>query len=117
VHLLEQSGTRTRPDLFVRYATAFANVLTWEEVRHGIADRGWLAGAVAPEVARWMDDGMLSRWLLGGLPPLSQSVADARRVLVPPAVERLDAAIAELLPNAADRPDTIGTTDDGPRSA
>ena len=52
----------TRPDLFVRYATAFANVLTWDEVRRGIAEREWLAGAVTPDVARWMDDGMLSRF-------------------------------------------------------
>jgi hypothetical protein len=117
IQLLEQSGTRTRPDLFVRYVEAFANVLQWADVRRGITDRGWLAGLMPDGVAAWMDDGMLCRWLLGGLPPVTESIKEARRVLAPSAIERLDEALDALLPDAADRPDAIRTTDDGPCSA
>jgi hypothetical protein len=117
VDMLEESGTRTRPDLFVRYVEALGNVVSWSDVRRGISEHGWLADAMPRGAAEWMDDGMLCRWLLGGLPPVSQSITEARRVLAPSAMERFDDALAALLPAAADRPESIRAPDDGPRSA
>jgi hypothetical protein len=70
----------------VREAAAGAR---WEAMRLLVA-----AGMTSPylppsRLARWMDDGMFARWVLGSLPPAADLVAAARPHLEPFAWRRL----------------------------
>jgi hypothetical protein len=95
--LLAQGGHRPKADDLVRCATALTNVLDWSEVRRQCVDRAWLSGLVEPKDAAWMDEGMLSRWLvLAHLAPLGSATRRARQVLRPAIAARLDDALRDL---------------------
>jgi hypothetical protein len=51
-----------------RLAVVLANGRSWADLRTGYASGTWVAPAIPPDVAAWMDDGIFSRWLLDGLP-------------------------------------------------
>src|SRR4051794_2705590 len=44
----------------------------WSELRSECVAGRWPVDGVSPEVARWLDDGAFSRWVMGTLPPLDQ---------------------------------------------
>jgi hypothetical protein len=95
--LLKQGGHRTRPEDLVRCANALTNVLDWTEVRRQCSERAWLAGLVEPADAAWMDEGMLSRWLvLAHLAPVGVAVRRARSVLRADVASRLESTLREL---------------------
>ena len=77
-----------------------ADAWGWGRLREhpGVADMlpgpGPSAGALTPEVAAWMDDGMFARWLLSALPP-PDDLLDACWGLLPEAVAaRVAATVA-----------------------
>jgi hypothetical protein len=95
--LLAQGGHRARPDELVACAIALANVLDWAEVRRQCAERAWLSGLVEPADAAWMDEGMLSRWLvLAHLAPIGVAVRRAHKVLRRDVAAKLDGALRAL---------------------
>jgi hypothetical protein len=94
--MLRAAGDRPHHGRLVPAARALARVLTWTEVRRQATTRGWLAGIVTTELASWMDEGMLARWLLAAFKPLPELLAGARAALTPDAQPKLAAAIAEL---------------------
>jgi hypothetical protein len=65
---------------------------SWEEI-HAQAARGELEAFVEPDLAAWMDVGMLARWLLSMIPPADQLLEAARPLLVPSAARRLAHAV------------------------
>lgn len=65
---------------------------SWEEIRAQAA-AGELEAFIGPGVARWMDDGMVCRWLLSMIPPIDQLLEAARPLLVPSAARRLAHAV------------------------
>jgi hypothetical protein len=98
VELLRQNGIRVRPDELVGAAEGFATVATWSTVRD-VAARGlWFSHSIEPDLAAWMDEGILARWLLGGYPPVATLVAQAKEVVSKPAAEELDFAVYDLMP-------------------
>lgn len=103
--LLAKSGERrmSQPAQLVPAARAMHNVMTWTRVREQCIEHSWLAPLIRPDVARWMDEGLLSRYLLTEIPPLADLTREARRLLRADVAARLDAALDELLakPSAA----------------
>ncbi len=89
LELLRAGGHRARADDLTESAAALARVFTWTEVRRHVIDRGWFSHAVSADLGRWMDEGMLSRWLLSSFPPLERLAADACRILPPAVAARL----------------------------
>ena len=99
--LLAKSGERrmSQPVHLVPAARAMHNVMTWERVREQCIEHAWLAPLIEPDEARWMDEGVLSRYLLTEIPPLATLVDGARRLLRADVAARLDAALDELAAN------------------
>lgn len=65
-----------------------ANAWSWAEIRAQARD-GKLQALIDPSLAEWMDEGMLSRWLLGRMPPLDELFGVVSGYLAPSAVKRL----------------------------
>jgi hypothetical protein len=70
--------------------------IDWAELRRWAA-RGSLGAVIEPELARWMDEGMFSRWVLSQLPSLAVQLDSACRHLTPDAAEMLRATVDHLL--------------------
>ena len=77
----------------VRIGRALANVCDWALLRQLVVE-GKAAGP-APDIAAWMDEGMLSRWLLGSLEPL--------HVLLPQVVEVVSRSCGRRIGEVVDR--------------
>lgn len=81
---------RAAPDLdrAVTRLLASATTEAWEPMRRLVA-AGVPSGLTpSPELAEWMDEGIFSRWVLGGVPELDVLLAAARPCLQPAAVAR-----------------------------
>lgn len=96
MQLFEQCGERLPVPSFVDVAEAMANVLDWGQVRYEIVERAWLNGVCTPELAEWMDDGMLSRWLLSAWPSVEELAGAVSEVLDAPLARRVRAALGQL---------------------
>ena len=104
LRLLRTAGERVAAGDLIESAAALGRVLSWSEVRRQVTERSWLAGMVAPELGRWMDDGMLARYLISAFPPLPVLHAAAARRLRAGVAARLDDAVARLYPGAGRTP-------------
>ena len=66
-------------DLGLEHMTLVARVASaawsWENLRIQACQEDWLADMVSAELARWMDEGMFSRWMLADLPPLPVAIS------------------------------------------
>jgi hypothetical protein len=69
--------SQLRPTL-ERYE-AVGNEGTWALLKGLVAKHHDLNIDLEPEVAAWMDDGMFSRWVLGGLPPYDVLLEEVSR--------------------------------------
>lgn len=77
-------------------ALAEPAAVSWSDLRRW-AGRGSLGPLVSPSLARWMDEGMLCRWLLGEMAPLADLVDRACARVVPDAAAKLREAVDLLL--------------------
>ncbi|HEX6394019.1 MAG TPA: hypothetical protein VFZ97_11290 [Acidimicrobiales bacterium] len=84
-----------------------AAACSWEEI-HLQAVEGELDAFIDADVAAWMDEGMLSRWLLSMIPPIDQLLEAARPLLVPSAARRLAHAVRRHTPAQPARSSTGG---------
>lgn len=94
VAALQEDGHPVDSDHFDQVMVAAARAWTWQRLRQLAAGGGWLAAAVPPGLAGWMDEGMFSRWVLDGAAPVGGVVADAVAVLTAPAAERVRRCLA-----------------------
>ena len=92
--MLEALGERLAVGDFVEAASALGRVLTWTDVRRH-ARQGCYQG-VDRELAAWMDEGMLARWLMSAYPPMDVLVRSACQGLRPAVAGELRAMLAEL---------------------
>lgn len=67
---------------------------TWERYRARIASGA--GGPVDADLAAWMDEGMLARWVLADLPGLEPALAAASPVLDADAARRLERIVDEV---------------------
>lgn len=86
---------------------AFSRVCTWNRLRQLVEDDAVVVPELAPEDARWLDDGAFSRYLLSRCPPLHMLRQQASDALPPRLAERLDAALDTMgIPGTAWPEDT-----------
>jgi hypothetical protein len=79
---LADSGHRIDADHIVPVARAGARVWTWEEIRlQAIAKPTWMSPSLPPGAGVWMDEGMLSRWLIGVFDSLDDLLGEVARLL------------------------------------
>jgi hypothetical protein len=74
--------TTTTPAALASSVAGALDRLDWPTVRRW-ARRGSLQSLCEPDLARWMDDGIFARWLLGQMAPLPLLVERAERALAP----------------------------------
>jgi hypothetical protein len=77
-------------------AEALTGAITWADVRRQCIDQAWLSSVVMPAHARWMDEGMLSRWLFANLPRLPYLFDQLRPRLREEVWATLTAALRDL---------------------
>ncbi len=93
--LLEAGGRRVSAATLVEAAVALERVLSWADVRR-MAQGGWFPTQVDQELAGWMDDGILARWLISSFPPVAELAEEACRVLRPPVAAAVRDALREM---------------------
>jgi hypothetical protein len=88
VRAVEESGHHIPAEHLIALMRAGEKAWTWTEIRQqAIQKPHWLGRGLPPNAARWMDEGMLSRWLLGIFEPLDEMLVELDR-LVPDGVAR-----------------------------
>lgn len=102
VRMLRHAGHRTSATELVSSARALDRVASWDQVRDQCAERAWLAGIVEPHIARWMDTGMLARWLTSAFPPLTEMLSQATRLLRTAIGQQLSDTVAEIMAGSTD---------------
>lgn len=76
---------------------ALSDVWSWEYLHRRAIELSTLAPAIDSDLARWMDVGMFSRWVLAGLPPAPTLLAEVRGRLPSNVRRRLNSAVCHLL--------------------
>jgi len=73
-----------------------ADVWNWTYLTQQAAESGWL-GEVLPEgAAGWMDEGILSRWLLSSMSRIDPILADVKPLIAPAAAKKLRQTLLRL---------------------
>ena len=65
--------------------TALADDGSWEAFRSVAAKRPDVIADLTPEIAAWMDEGMFSRWVIGGMPSYDHLLEEGRKASTPEA--------------------------------
>ncbi len=73
-----------------RLAEILARGRTWDDLRLGYVSGQWDAPSIPSDVARWMDDGIFSRWLLDSVPPCGAALVALRDLLPSSLVTRIE---------------------------
>ena len=68
---------------------ALADEGSWETLRSVAAKRPAVISDLTPDVAAWMDEGIFSRWVIGGLPSYDHLLEEARKACTPEAFTQL----------------------------
>ena len=90
------------PSDFARLLLATVHDIDWARLRRW-GTRGSLGGLVRPELARWMDDGMFSRWMANSLPPVHAQLERTCQRLAPRVSSQVREALDAVLLGAAAR--------------
>ncbi len=77
-----------------RLAEILARGRTWGDLRRDAGSGGWATPSIPPDVARWMDDGIFSRWLLDEVPSCGETLVALRDLLPHRLVRRLEDTVA-----------------------
>jgi hypothetical protein len=96
VRMLRAAGERTLAGDVVLVGRAMARSFDWSRLRELFAENT-VPGTIDPDVAAWMDEGMLSRHLLAGAPPVGALLPEALDHVTPATAGRLVGAVEELL--------------------
>ena len=92
-------------DGLVDTARALAVACPWREIRRMISDCDWVEADIPAGIAAWMDDGMLSRWLLDGRVTLAEQLRRLDTRLAPDVARRVRRFLRQLgLPGAPSFP-------------
>ncbi|HUP87163.1 MAG TPA: hypothetical protein VM143_16030 [Acidimicrobiales bacterium] len=94
MRLSVDGGRRRQAEELVSCARALHRAMPWGELRlRAASGRRDIGVGVAPDLAAWMDDGMFSRWVLGGLPPFPPLLQRCSTVLAPEVLRRVRRAL------------------------
>jgi len=77
------------------FGRLMAAIESWPALRNACSAGSFTFDGVPAGVARWLDDGAFSRWVMGSYPPLDQLVTAVCELLAPPLASRLRAVLHE----------------------
>jgi hypothetical protein len=79
---------------------------SWSFLTQEASESGWMRDPLPPGAAGWMDEGILSRWLLNSLGEIEPLVDRVTRLVAPTAAETLRATLRHLgvIPAGSDNP-------------
>jgi hypothetical protein len=99
--VLRSAGEGVGAEDLVRVAQVAVKVWTWEEIRRAACTPGWLGDDMPLDAGHWMDEGMLSRWLVDRYPPLVDHLREADRLLPAGVARRIRRTLRglDLLPD------------------
>lgn len=100
---VEESGVHIPAGELVTLMRAAEKVWTWEQIRQqAIARPHWLGKELPPNAGRWMDEGMLSRWLIAIFDPLDELLVEVDRMLPDGVARRIRRTLRalDLIPDA-----------------
>jgi hypothetical protein len=96
MRLAHQGGLPVTADDLVTVARLAATVWCWPELLRQAETPGPLADALPAGVGGWMDEGMLSRWLLASYPPLPGHLAEIMDLVRPGVGRQIRRALEAL---------------------
>jgi hypothetical protein len=73
-----------------------AETWSWSFLAEQAASPGWLADFLPPGAAGWMDEGVLSRWLLGTFKSVTSLVDQVTPLIEPAAAKKLRRLLRQL---------------------
>lgn len=91
---LASLGRRSGSDDLATAGRALAETLDWPALRAAAGGQSQQT-LVAPDLARWMDDGMFARWVLGGHRPVPVLVEELESTLAPAFFRRVQRTLQE----------------------
>ena len=97
VRMLRAAGERALSGDVVLAGGTLAHVFDWPRLRELFVESRPADGLVDPELAAWMDEGMLCRHLFAQLPPLGSLISEVLDHLTPATGQRLHDAVEQLL--------------------
>jgi hypothetical protein len=96
VRLAREGGLPVSADDLVTVARLAATVWCWSELLRQASTPGPMAEALPAGVGGWMDEGMLSRWLLASYPPLPEHLAEIVALVTPETGWQIERALEAL---------------------
>jgi hypothetical protein len=89
-----QADIPVTPEHLERLLRVAAEAWSWSQLVRQAAQPGWLCQLLPPGAGGWMDEGILSRWVLATLAPLDTLVDRITPCLTPAARQRLQTVLA-----------------------
>jgi hypothetical protein len=114
VQVAAQAGLTIPLDELTRILRVAAETWSWSHLSQQVAEDGWLAELLPEGAGGWMDEGILSRWLLASLADVDSLLAEVTPLIAPAAARKLRVTLRRLdvLPErtpgrrqSGDRPD------------
>jgi hypothetical protein len=96
MQVAKEGGITIPSNQFSMALRVVAQVWDWTSLAEQARGPGWLADFFPPGAAGWMDEGILSRWLLGGMTPVDVLWQRATPYLAPSAAKRLRTTLRKL---------------------
>ncbi|MDQ6617356.1 MAG: hypothetical protein M3083_22070 [Actinomycetota bacterium] len=96
MQIAADNGVTVPMGQLVRILRVASDAWSWTYLAQQAASPGWLANLLPPDAAAWMDEGMLSRWLLSSFCRIDQLLDRVTPLVVPAAAKRLRLTLGQL---------------------
>jgi hypothetical protein len=83
MRVLAAEGHDIAPEHFTMIARVATAAWSWENLRLQAVQERWMDHLIPPGLARWMDEGMFARWLLGEVASLASATSAVQAVMDP----------------------------------
>jgi hypothetical protein len=96
IQVATEGGLAVPPGELVAALRTASSIWTWTYLTGAAASPGWLADLLPPGAAGWMDEGILSRWLLDAMASVRTLVDQVTPSIAPGAARRLRVTLGRL---------------------
>lgn len=96
MQVVTQAGLTVPPAQLVRILRAASDVWSWSYLVQQAAAPGWLADLLPTGAAGWMDEGILSRWLLASVSGMDHLLDQVTPLMAPSSAKRLRTTLGQL---------------------
>jgi hypothetical protein len=96
VQAAAEGGLIIKPDELVRALRISGEIWSWSSLTEQAAETGWLCEILPPGAGGWMDEGILSRWLLAAMTGIEDLLTHVAPLISPAAARRLRRTLNRL---------------------